>query len=330
MAVLVEVYRGNVLEDEHHGRICIVDGKGEVCAKIGKIDTVTYFRSCSKPIQALPVLVNGLDRQYGLTEKEIAIMAGSHAGEQSHIDVLENILNKTGFSEEQLIMLPTYSANMSIRDSMIKNGVPPRKLMHNCAGKHLACMILAKHLTKQTDNYWEINNAAQQEILRFISYFSEFPAESIKIGVDGCGVPVFAVPQKHIAVAYLNLGCPDRLADLCMQKAAEKMTRVMNRNYQMVRGTGFLCSIMNMDPNIVAKGGASGVYGFGLKKEHLGISLKIEDGTEHIWPLLIAEILRQIHYDGEETIKRLEQLFSLCVYNDNKTLVGTYKPVFRL
>lgn len=330
MAVLVEVYRGNVLEDKHHGRICIVNENGEVCAKVGNIDTITYFRSSSKPIQALPILVNGLDSLYGLTGKEIAIMAGSHAGEQVHLDVLETILRKTGFCEEQLVMLPAYPANASMREDMLINRIPPRILLHNCAGKHLACMMLAKHLTQYTENYWEIENAAQQEILQFISCFSEFPVKSIQIGVDGCGVPVFAVPQTQIAIAYLNMACPDRLADSNIRHAAEKMTLMMNRHYQMIRGTAYLCSIMNMDRNIVAKGGANGVYGFGLKKERLGISLKIEDGTEHIWPLVIAEILRQIHYDGEETIKRLERLFSPCVYNVNKTRVGTYKTIFKL
>ena len=87
---------------------------------------------------------------------------------------------------------------------------------------------------------------------------------------------------------------------------------------------------INHDPNIVAKGGANGVYGIGLKKERLGISFKLKDGTEAMWPVIIAEIFRQIGYQNPETMAMLERLNSGVVFNDNGIAVGTSRAVFKL
>ena len=97
-----------------------------------------------------------------------------------------------------------------------------------------------------------------------------------------------------------------------------------------MRGTGYLCSLINHDPNIVAKGGANSVYGIGLKKERLGIALKVKDGNEVIWPIIIREIFRQIGYYNEETDKMLLAQHSGVTVNDNDTPVGELKAVFTL
>ncbi len=97
-----------------------------------------------------------------------------------------------------------------------------------------------------------------------------------------------------------------------------------------VRGTGYICTMINTDSNIVAKGGAMGVYGFALKKERLGISFKMDDGTEQSWGVVLAEILRQLNYDNKDTIDMLEKLGNKYTINDNKTIVGEMKAVFKL
>ena len=98
----------------------------------------------------------------------------------------------------------------------------------------------------------------------------------------------------------------------------------------MMRGTGYLCSLINHDANIIAKGGANSVYGIGLKKERIGISFKIKDGTETVWPLIIREIFRQIGYYNADTDKMLVSLNNGVTVNDNDTPVGEVKTVFTL
>ncbi|HIQ77113.1 MAG TPA: asparaginase [Candidatus Faecousia excrementipullorum] len=105
--VLAEEYRGEILDLVHHGYICVVDKDNRVVASAGDPEQVVFYRSASKPFQALPVIARGLDREYGLTEEETVIFAGSHLGEDFHVAALRSIFAKTGMNPEDLIMKPT-------------------------------------------------------------------------------------------------------------------------------------------------------------------------------------------------------------------------------
>ena len=104
----------------------------------------------------------------------------------------------------------------------------------------------------------------------------------------------------------------------------------MNENPDIISGTNAICTSLLMDDNIVAKGGAQGVYCFGLKEEKLGFSLKVMDGSEEQWPLIVASILEQIEYKNKDTIQRLYNLSQKEIYNDNNKLVGNKEAVFKL
>lgn len=329
--VLAEEYRGEILDLVHHGYICVVDKDNRVVASVGDPEQVVFYRSASKPLQALPVIARGLDEQYGLTEEETVIFAGSHLGEDFHIAALRSIFSKTGMNPENLIMKPTVPGSREANEERIRQGLPPHKLYHNCSGKHTGAMLLQKALDPEhIRDYWKMESCAQQEILRTVAALSQYPKEQVGLGVDGCGVPVFAVPMKNIAIAFKNLACPDCIEDEQLQMAAKTFVPRIHRYPHMMRGTGYLCSLINHDPNLVAKGGANGVYGIGMKREGLGISLKLADGTENLWPLLIGEIFHQLGYENSRTHAMLESLHGGTLYNDNDSPVGRCRPVFTL
>ena len=329
--VLAEEYRGEILDLVHHGYICVVDKDNRVVASVGDPEQVVFYRSASKPLQALPVIARGLDEQYGLTEEETVIFAGSHLGEDFHIAALRSIFAKTGMNPEDLIMKPTVPGSREANEERIRQGLPPHKLYHNCSGKHTGAMLLQKALDPEhIRDYWKMESCAQQEILRTVAALSQYPKEQVGLGVDGCGVPVFAVPMKNIAIAFKNLACPDCIEDEQLQMAAKTFVPRIHRYPHMMRGTGYLCSLINHDPNLVAKGGANGVYGIGMKREGLGISLKLADGTENLWPLLIGEIFHQLGYENSQTHAMLEGLHGGILYNDNDSPVGRCRPVFAL
>ncbi|MBC6971470.1 asparaginase [Bacillus sp. Xin] len=84
------------------------------------------------------------------------------------------------------------------------------------------------------------------------------------------------------------------------------------------------------DSNIVAKGGAKGVYCFGLREEKLGFALKVLDGSEDVWPNIVASILEQIQYTNKETIARLRVLRPTIMKNDGGIEVGAVREVFTI
>jgi len=328
--ILIEEYRGELLECVHRGYICCVNEDGQVVYSIGDPEFVTYMRSSAKPIQAIPLIKRGIDTKYNLSDKEITVMTGSHRAELFHVTALESIMDKVQIAEDELICLPTYPLSMNAKEEVLRNGGEKRRIYHNCSGKHMGILTLCTDMNCDKREYWNINSPAQQEILSHISMMSEYPREQIKIGTDGCGVPVFAMPMKNLAMAYMKMACPNTITDGLTRDAVIKLTKLMNENYEMVSGTDLICSLLLMDNNIVAKGGAKGVYCFGLRDERLGFSIKIIDGSEEEWPLIVASILEQINYKNKDTIDRLKRVFPRVIVNDNNKEVGESIVRFKL
>lgn len=328
--ILYEEIRGGMVENVHFGRICVVDERGRVRYRCGETAAMTYYRSASKPLQALPTLAMGLCAKYGFTGAETALMAASHMGEPYHVCAVLSMLLKSGLSEEDFVMNAAYPQNLAAHEAALLAGAAPRRAMHNCSGKHVALLLLARELSEDYKSYYKIENAAQAAVLSAMAALSGWPEEKIGIGIDGCGVPVFAVPLKNMALSFLRLACPDTIKDERLAGAAAEMFAAVKAHPEMIRGTGELDSVLNADQNLISKSGKYGVYCIGLRKERLGISLKVEDGAEEHIALLAAEVLRQIGYENRETIASIESLNSGIITNDTNMNVGKIVTRFEL
>lgn len=306
--ILAYETRGELTENRHDGCVAVVGPEG-IRYGAGEWGENYFFRSSSKPIQALPVLLMGLDKAYGLTEEECAVMAGSNAGEPYCSAVVESLMEKTGVREEDLVMGPRYPSHEPTKFALIARGEAPRKLWHGCTPKHVGAILLQRALTGSGRGYHLPDSAAQRLVRHTVSLFTDTPYEKIRLGTDGCGVPVFGVPGDKIALSFLRLARPERIPEPYFAEAARRMTDLMHRYPHLIRGRGYLCTRMNEDPGVVAKGGASGVYAFGLKKAGLGVMLKLYDGTEAAWQAVIARILRQIApQDCPDLLRDLETM----------------------
>ena len=87
-------------------------------------------------------------------------------------------------------------------------------------------MLLARELGEPVSDYWIRGSRTQDEILSVISQMTNVPPDSIHIGVDGCGVPVYAVPFRAIASSYLRLQQPELIRD-------ERLAEAVARNVSM-------------------------------------------------------------------------------------------------
>ena len=148
------------------------------------------------------------------------------------------------------------------------------------------------------------------------------------VGLDGCGVPVFAVGMKNIAIAFKNLACPDMIADEALLRAAREFVPRMHSYPLMIKGRNTLCSMLNADPQLVAKGGANGAYGLGIKSLGIGISIKFADGTNSMWPMVIAAALRYVGYENQSTLSMLDRLCPETIVNDNGDSAGRRRLAF--
>ena len=327
--ILFEEYRADVLECVHQGTVCVVDKNG-ITASVGDTDWMCFYRSASKPIQSLPVLLHRLNEKYGLTEEETAIFSGSHWGDKEHVRVLESILEKTGLKEEQMIMLPTYPNRTAEKERLLNRKLPPRRIYHNCSGKHLGMMLLARELGEPVENYWKRDSKTQKEIVRVISQMTDIAEQDIQIGVDGCGVPVYAVPFHAIATSYLRLVCPDLITDTTLRHAVECNLKMIHRFPHMIAGKEIVCSELASSEDLLGKSGALGVYAMGIHSLGVGVVAKTMDGSHDEFAATVLRVFEELGYENREVTARLCTLYPDTIVNDNREIVGYRKAVFKL
>ncbi len=324
--ILVHVLRGKYAENIHRGHICIVGEKGKILKSIGDVNFLTYLRSCAKPIQAIPVITSGAAEKFGFTEKEITIFSGSLNGQDFQVEILESIMKKLNINESYLqcgIHPPSHK--------------PTRKkykiyspLQNNCAGKHLAMLALCKYFNFPLENYTELEHPVQQLILEEISYFTEIPVKDIKTGIDGCGVPVFAVPIYNFSLAYYKLANADILDE--ERKIAVKFLMKNSIKYpELIAGDERICTeLMRVESNIFAKVGADGSYGIAAFKNKIGIAIKIESGNMKALNVVVIELLKQLGILSEKDVEKLDIFYNIQISNHRKEVVGKFQPVFNI
>ncbi|WP_274649417.1 asparaginase [Paenibacillus humicola] len=327
---LVRTTRGGRTENVHAGHAAVVSADGELLRFAGDAGVWTFMRSTAKPVQALPAVLGGVLEAYGLDEAALAMMCASHQGGPEHLAVLERMLWQTGVREEQLAFGPALPSGERARHELLRSGGGPRKLYHVCAGKHIGMLALCRLRGWPLETYTRPDHPLQRELLRLVADIAGMPPEAVGLAVDGCGLPVFALPLRRLALVYARLSArPAEWADDAVRASAERIAAAMNRHPALVEGPGRLASVMLGDGNIVAKSGAQGVFVFALRRERLAVALKLADGGETAWPEAVCAALGQLGCGGE-LVRRIREQFPPSIRNDAGQTVGRTEPVFRL
>jgi L-asparaginase II len=273
------VRRGPVVESVHRVAACAGDVHGALVYAAGDIDTPVYLRSAAKPFIAAAVVASGAAARFGFGARELATIAASHNGEPAQVDVVREILAKIGLDARALqcgVHPPSYGpAAAALADA----GERPSALHHNCSGKHAGILAACVHLGLDSATYLALDHPVQQRILALCARALGTTPEALPVGVDGCGIPVFAAPLRAAALAYARFATLDGLTD-ADAAALETVRTAMAEAPFYVAGTGRFDSalIEATAGRIVCKGGAEGVHGDALRREGLGLVVKVVDG----------------------------------------------------
>ncbi len=335
-AILVKVTRGGHEESFHRGSIAVVDRQGKLLGSVGDPGFSTFLRSCAKPLQVLPLLESGAADRFGFTTAEIACMCGSLNGQDYQVRAVSSILGKVGLSEDHLqcgLHVPSHRPTARLLE---EEGKKPRVIHNNCAGKHAAMLALCVFFGWPPENYHQTDHPVQQLILKKISEMTEVPKADIKIGIDGCGVPVFAVPLKNLAWAYAKMAVspdPSRQGLPLEEMSLHRVMKAALDHPEMIAGDQRICTdIMRAVPGkVFAKTGAEGSYGLSLMGQGIGIGIKIEDGSNRGLHPAVVEVLRQMKCLDEKALASLKPYGPVTpIRNHRKDLVGEIASVFKL
>jgi L-asparaginase II len=336
---LVEITRGGITESRHRGHVVGVVPNGSIAAYIGTPETVTYLRSSAKPHQAIPLVASGAADHFGFNEQEIALACASHSGEPIHTEIAAGMLKKIGLGPEALKCGVHEPFSPEAARALREKGEEANILQNNCSGKHAGMLALALHLDAPTETYDEPANPVQLAIGKTISAFSGVPIEDMAVGVDGCGVPVFGITVRAMALMYARLVSPLPEFDEQTREACARIVSAMTVHPELVGGTSDRLDTEIMRAakgRLVSKVGAEGVYTLAVLPCDdwplgLGLALKIEDGDDYrARPTVVVESLRQLGILANESLEAVSRYAFFPVLNRRGEVVGEVTPEFKL
>jgi L-asparaginase II len=329
---LIQIVRGSSLEVVYRGAIAVVDAQGQLVASAGDPTLTTFLRSSAKPFQLLPLVASGAADRFGFSDRDLAVMAASHNGEEFHVQAVVGILNRLGLDANALqcgIHPPSYPpAARALEEA----GQPPNPLHNNCSGKHSGMLAQCLDRKLPIESYLDPQHPIQVTIKQTLAELAGISPDSIDMATDGCSVPTFAIPLAASALAFARLADPSRLSEPC-RSALKRIAVAMMAHPEMVAGTKRLdTDVMRAGQGcIVVKGGAEGYYGLGLLPQGLGIALKLEDGDAGRGrDAVVIEVLRQLGALDEKALAALSRYVAGPVKNHRGLVVGQMQPCFRL
>lgn len=284
--ISVAVRRGRVVEARHRiHAVAVQDGR--VVESAGDPSLVTFMRSSSKPIQALP-LARARD---DLSERDLAIASASHAASDEQIAAVRDLLAKGPATEDEL-------------ECGLQECRPQERIFHNCSGKHAGMLALCRARGWPTQGYHLPEHPVQRACHDVHAEAAEVEPEGA--ASDGCGVVTFALPLERMAHAY------SRLEAL---PGGDTVAAAMRARPDLVGGPdGADYLLMRAARGWLAKGGAEGLL-CAAGPDGTGVALKSEDGSGRGHRPALAAFLGQLGLD-------LPELAEVSVVNSRGERVG--------
>jgi len=325
---LIELTRGGTLESTHFGAVAVTDTHGKVVASAGDAQWLTFTRSTLKALQALPFIKAGGPQLFGFTRENLALMCASHSGEPMHVAQVQGMLDKSGLTYRTLqcgCHVPLF----------VELGVAPAPATfderhNNCSGKHAGFLAHCVQQGWPLGNYLAPGHPLQQAIRRDVARAVGLSIEELKIGIDGCSAPNYAMPLASLARGYARLA--SGLADAEFGESFAQLADAMTTHPELVSGTARsdLAFMKAGRGDWVTKVGAEGVQAFASRSRGQGFAIKVSDGNKPALHAATLAVLDQLGWLDARQRDELRPWRGEAIANHRGTQVGERKPAFTL
>jgi L-asparaginase II len=312
--------RGGSVESRHRVHAAVVDAAGELVGVAGDPALVTWWRSCAKPFQVMPFLESGGFDELAWREPELALACASHGGEPEHVAIAASMLERIGLEEGDLACGPHEPLATRGARLLRESGKRATRLHNNCSGKHAAMLAGALLRDWPTRGYEQHEHPVQQLARASVSRWTGIPVERIPLGVDGCGVTVFALPLANMALSYARLAAAAERGD----DAPSRVVSAMTEHPFLVGGTDRFDTLLMTASRgrILCKIGAEGVHTLALVDSGIGLALKVEDGTARAQYPAVLALLDSLGALPADLPEALQALTGRVVRNTRGEAVG--------
>ena len=325
---LIESSRGGTPESLNLGAVAVTDASGRVIASAGDPHWAAFTRSTLKPFQALSFMQSAGPRDLGLTSQNLALLCASHSGEPMHVEQVQAILDKAGVTYKRLqcgCHVPYY----------VEQGVGPApahidERMHNCSGKHSGMLAHCVHSGWRVDDYLDPAHPLQRSVRTHVARAVGLEESQLKMGIDGCSAPNYAIPLSALARGYARLASGARDAEF--GDSFGQLSEAMKKHPELVSGTGRsdLAFMRAGRGDWVTKAGADGVQAVASVARGQGFAIKIADGSKIAVNAVTIEVLDQLGWLDDAQREVLESWRSRGILSVRGATVGERRPAFKL
>ena len=335
---LVHALRGGIIESSHCGAVAVVDADGAVRMQLGDILRPIFPRSAVKVLQALPLVASGAADRWQLSNEELALACASHGGEPRHALTAASMLAKAGVDAAAL----ECGAHWPYHDGSIKAlaaaNAQPTALNNNCSGKHAGFVCLGCLMAEDKDKraflsgYVKPDHPVMREVTAALQATTGFDMRTAPVGTDGCSIPTFAVPLRHLAHAFARVGTGVGLSP-SHQVAAQRLRTAVAAAPFMVAGSGrFDTRLMErLGDRVFCKVGAEGVYCAALPGLGLGVAVKMDDGnTSRACEVVMAALIERLLPLSEADADFVRGFSDVTLRNWNGLEVGQLRAASEL
>lgn len=327
--LLLKIYRGKLEDLYTFGSLVVVDKDGKIIFSKGNPNEINFPRSSAKLMQAMVPLSLGAVEKFNLSPKEVAQICASHSGEDFHIKTVSGILEKIGLDESYLKCGPHYPFKKDVTENMIKNNEKPRDIHNNCSGKHSGMLMSAIILNESLDDYYKIDHPVQKLITEMISNLCEFNISRDYISVDGCGVPVHALPLYNFAHGMAKLSDYENLPDN-LSNYAKEIIEDIGENSIYTSGSDRIDHLLieKHKGELIVKSGANGFFGGLLPDKKYGFAIKTYDGNSDTRNVILIHLLKILGVIKKDEYDYYDKIADKTIRNHRGEKVGEIIPQF--
>jgi L-asparaginase II len=320
----VIVTRGALTESRHRVHAAVVDAAGTLRAAARDATTVTMWRSCAKPFQAMPFVEDGGIDALGWGDSELALACASHGGEPEHLTLVHEMLHGMGLEEGDLACGPHEPLSQRGAHLLHEAGARPTRLHNNCSGKHAAMLAFARMHEWPTLGYQQPAHPTQQRALACVARWTEVPAERIVQSTDGCGVTAFGLPLDAMARGFARLAQAAHRGE----EVPARIVGAMTTHPFLVGGTDRFDTILMEETGgaILSKVGAEGVHTVAVLAESVALAIKVEDGALRAQHPAVLRLLQHLGALPDPLPERLAPFLSAPLHNTRGETVGEVRP----
>lgn len=329
---LLVVRRGQEEESFHRGRAVVATAMGETVLSIGDVQAPVFPRSAIKPIQAIPLVASGAAETFGLSDVEIALACGSHAGSPLHVATAQSILKKIGSSHDALECGVHWPLDSDESRALAARGGEPTVLHNNCSGKHCGFLAVGAVHGLDVAGYPNASHPIMREVTKAISLMTGVELDESQACIDGCAIPAFSMSLVSVATGFARLGTGEGLSPSLANSVARIRSAIVH-NPIMLSGKGRVDTSITVECHgeVFVKSGAEGVMAASIPALGYGLAVKIDDGAQRAATAVMANLLLQIlQKHGIATANAIEALTGHARFplrNWNGTTVGLVEPV---